>query len=106
MRAGRLGQFIAIERAAAIVNDAGTPVSTWSVIARVRAEVIHAGTEEYLRAQGAVGETAMVFRVRPLCGITTADRVSFDGRVFNIREVADLGRRGGLELRAVAAEGA
>ena len=44
----------------------------------------------------------IVFRVRYLAGITTADRVSYAGQVYDLKEVTEIGRRRGLELRAVA----
>lgn len=57
--------------------------------------------EEFIRGFGATTETLVIFRTRYLDGVTTADRVLFDGRTFNLREVVDAGRRGGLELRGV-----
>ena len=101
MKAGKLTRVIRIERSTASVNDYGTPTNTWSVAATLRAEVVERSTEEFLRAQGAVEEAAIVFRTRYASGITNADRVSFDGQSWNIREVSEIGRRQGLELRCV-----
>ena len=40
-----------------------------------------------------------MFQIRYLAGITTADRVTFDGATYDIDEIAELGRKRGLELR-------
>lgn len=99
MRAGRLDRTIIIERGAHVVDPAGTPSFTWATVATLRAERIQSSTDEYLQAQGANAETVMIFRTRFVAGITTADRVLYEGEVFNLREVKELGRRRGLELR-------
>lgn len=106
MRAGQLTRVIRIERPSWAPNDLGTPVESWARVATLRAAVTPAGAEEFFRGQGAVTEAAVIFHTRHLAGVTTADRVVFDGRAFDIREVIDSGRRDGLEIRAVAAAGA
>lgn len=90
---------ITVERSATTLNDYGTASRAWTEVATLRAEIVSRTTEEFLRAQGAVDETAIVFRTRWIAGVTNADRVSFDGKAYNIREVTEIGRRKGLELR-------
>lgn len=104
MRSGKLDRLIEIERATATLNEAGTPEMTWGNVARLRAEVVQQTTEEFLGDAGARDETAIVFRTRFLDGVTNADRVIFDGRAYNLREVVPIGRRRGLELRAEAVQ--
>lgn len=101
MRSGRLSRVITLQRASAAINDAGTPLEIWGTLATLRAEVEPVSAEEFIRGFGATTETLVIFRTRYLDGVTTADRVLFDGRTFNLREVVDAGRRGGLELRGV-----
>ncbi|HEY0960652.1 MAG TPA: phage head closure protein [Novosphingobium sp.] len=102
MRAGRLDRTITIQAFTNTVDDFGTPVEDWSDFATLRAQIVQGSTEEFLREFGASDETAIVFRTRYLSGVTTEQRVSFDGKVFNIRETKETGRRKGLEIRAVA----
>ena len=103
MRAGKLDRTIAVSRFASAPDDFGTPVSTWTPVATLRAQVIQSSTEEFLTAQGANDETVVIFRTRWIDGITTADRVKYgSGPYFNIREVKEIGRRHGLELRCEA----
>lgn len=100
MRAGNLDRTITIQRFTSEPNDYGTPVETWTTVATLRAQLIQASTEEFIRG-GAVDETVIVFRTRWLAGVTTADRIQYEGEDFNLKEVKELGRRKGLELRAV-----
>jgi SPP1 family predicted phage head-tail adaptor len=102
MRAGNLDRRIGIDRAAVVKDPHGVERSSWSRMANVRAQVVQSSTEEFMRAPGASTETAIVFRIRYLAGLTTADRIAFDGQFFNVVEIKEIGRRHGLEIRAVA----
>ncbi|EEE35560.1 phage head-tail adaptor, putative [Rhodobacteraceae bacterium KLH11] len=55
--------------------------------------------EEFLTGFGEGDSGSAVFRIRYMSGITTADRVTFDGTTYDIDEIAELGRRRSLELR-------
>ena len=102
MRAGTLDRTITIERATTAVDDFGTSQETWASFARMRAHVIQATTEEFMRGYGASSEAVIIFRIRHHPGITLADRVCFDGRLFDLKEIKELGRREGLDLRCLA----
>lgn len=99
MRAGRLDRQITIQSFASGVQDDGTPIEQWTDFAAVRAQIVEASTEEYQRAYGEGGNTAVILRVRWLDGVTLRHRVQYDGRSLNIRETKEIGRRRGLELR-------
>lgn len=99
MRAGSLDRVITVQRQADTVNDYGQVVSSWGSIATLRAQLVQSSTAEFMKGFGAGTETAVVFRCRFLAGVTAADRVAYDGRIFNIVEIKELGRREGLELR-------
>jgi SPP1 family predicted phage head-tail adaptor len=101
-RVGTLDRTIVIERVSTTLNDYGVPQETWAPLATMRAQVVQASTEEFIRQFGASSETAIIFRTRWLDGVTPADRIKYAGRQHNIREVKEIGRRRGLELRAVA----
>lgn len=101
MRTGALHHVIELQRASTTLNEAGTPATIWTTLATLRAEIVRQATEEFLGDSGARDETAVVFRTRYLDGVTNADRVLFEGRAYNLREVTPIGRRRGLELRAV-----
>lgn len=104
MRAGQLHDRITIQRRTSTVDDFGTPIETWADLATARASVIQSSTQEFMAAIGQTGTIATIFRLRYLDGITTADRVSHDGRFYDIKEVKELGRRAGMDLRCTAPE--
>ncbi len=102
MRAGKLDRTITIQSFTNTVNEYGTPIMTWNDVATLRAQIVQSSTEEFIRA-GAVDETVIIFRTRYLSGVTNADRIAYDGSTFNLKEVKEIGRRKGLELRCVRA---
>ncbi len=102
MRAGKLDRTILVQRFTSAPDDFGTPVETWSDVATLRAEIVQAATTEASRDGAPRDDTAIVFRVRFLAGITNADRVAYEGKHFDIIETAEIGRRRGLEIRCVA----
>lgn len=100
MRAGKLDRSITIQSCTRTgTTPAGAPIMSWTDFATVRAQIIEASTEEYQRAYGEGGNTAIIFRLRWLAGITVEHRVAYDGKSLNIRETKEIGRRRGLELR-------
>ncbi len=105
MRAGKLDQKIEIRRQADdAVDEYGNPIpGTITTIATLRAQIIQASTEEFIRAWGANSETVIIFRTRWLDDMTLDDQVRHDGVDFNLKEIKPIGRRRGLELRCVAA---
>lgn len=101
MRAGSLDRTITVERyTTGAPDDYGAPGESWVKVAELRAQVIQLSTEEFIR-NGAVDETVMFFRTRYIEGVRTSDRISFAGNYFNIKEVKEIGRRRGLEIRSV-----
>lgn len=105
MRAGRLDQSITIQQFTHTVDDYGGPIQTWTDLATVRAQIVQQTTEEFIRGFGAADETAIIFRIRWLANVDAADRIVFDGRIHNLKEIKEIGRRKGLELRCVAMGG-
>lgn len=102
MRAGKLDRTIIIERETETVSPSGTVVTAWSNIATVRAEIVTQSASEFLTGYGEAEAGTILFRIRYLADITTADRITYAGTDYNIKEVVEIGRRRGLELRAVA----
>lgn len=104
MRAGKMRHVIEIQCAETTINPAGTPVETWVTIGTFRAEVVQQDAQEFLKSQGAVGEVAVLFRIRGLTIMLLNWRVRFKGEIYNIREVGWLDRKTGLELRCTRRE--
>lgn len=102
MRAGKLTKTITLQRATTTVDQYGTPTEGWADLATVRAQIVQSSTEEFMRGWGASTEAATVFRIRWLDGITPADRVRYDGQSYDLKEIKELGRREGMDLRCTA----
>ena len=104
MRAGKLQHRIQIERIGRLVDENFVGRDDWLPILTTRAEIKEASTTEFLTGPGEMDNGRAVFLIRfPLVAITTADRLVMGGRAYNIVGLAEIGRRRGLELRAVAA---
>lgn len=99
MRAGKLDRSITIQKFTSTVNDYGSPVESWTDVATLRAQVLQSSTEEFLRGYGEAETTAIILRIRWRDGIIPDNRVVYDGRNLNIREIKEIGRRKGLDLR-------
>lgn len=102
MRAGKLDREIEIRSLALPEpDDYGVvdPEAATVTSRTVRAEVLQASTEEYLRGYGEGENASVIFRIRYLVGATPEWEVLYEGRKFNIREIKEIGRRKGLELR-------
>lgn len=104
MRAGKLQHRVQIERHQELVSDSGYVRKVWLPILTTRAQLKEASTTEFLTGQ-IEGDTARaVFLIRwSAQSITTADRITLGGQAWNITSLQEIGRRCGLELRAVAA---
>ena len=100
MRAGKLDRTITLDaHSEGTPDEYGTVTPGWSAFATVRAQLVSMTTDEFLRAYGELSESVVVFRTRYLDGVTTAHRVGYEGRQFDIKELKEIGRRKGLELR-------
>ena len=98
MRSGKLDRSITVQSFTSTVNAYGTPIETWTDVATVRAQIIQSSTEEFL-SSGATDETVIIFRTRYFEGVNTSSQVLYEGQAFNVREVKEIGRRKGLDLR-------
>ena len=99
MRAGDLTETITIERASTALDANRAPVETWTLLATVRAGIVTASTEEFMRGRGASSETSIVFRLRFMDDLSLADRVIYCGDAYNIKDTRELGRARGLDIR-------
>lgn len=97
-----LDRFITIQRATEVKDDFGVVTEVWAPLVSLRAAVIQATTEEYLKAAGLQGDAAVIFRTRYFDGVTVTDRVLFEGAAHDIKEMKEIGRRQGLEIRTTA----
>ena len=103
--AGRLDRRVTIQRITSRTQDAyGGEVAVWSDLATVWAEVRPISDGERWRtgeAQIAAVATHR-FCIRWGLGVGPLDRLQYEGRVYEITGVKEIGRRVGQEITAVA----
>jgi SPP1 family predicted phage head-tail adaptor len=102
MRAGKLDKKITIQRLTTVVDEYGTQTEAWSEVTTCRAQLIQSSTEEFLKSAGTDDETAAIFRTRWIDGLLTSDRLVYASRAYDIKEIKELGRREGLDIRCIA----
>ena len=102
MRAGKLDRLIRIERATLTDDGMGNQTEEWLKLADLRAQIVQASTEEYIRAYGARAETVIIFRTHFFPDVKNSDRIMYAGSAFDIKETKELGRKQGLEIRCVS----
>lgn len=103
MKAGKLDRRITLERLAEVVSASGAVSEGWTPIATVRAELVRQSADEYLAGPGEAENKTVIFRIRWMAGLTLADRVSYQRETYDLEQIVEIGRRRGLELRAVSA---
>ncbi len=99
MRAGSLDRSITLERRSETVSDAGTVTESWAALTTMRAERVEVSSDEANTETGKSEVVRMTFRTRYFAGLTTDDRLVFDGQAFDIVGIDEIGRRRGLLLR-------
>lgn len=103
MRAGKLQHRVQIQREYELVADSGLVRKEWLPLISTRADLKQASTGEFLAGAVEMDSNRAVFVIRfPVTAITTADRIAFNGRYYGITGIVEIGRRRGLEIRAVA----
>lgn len=103
--AGDLDRLIVIQRATTTLNQFHDPIESWSDLTAVWAKRIDASAAERYRAQEVGAEITTRFTIRwssVTQSVNPADRLSFDGRLYNITAVRDVGRNQWREIDAVA----
>jgi len=105
MDAGRMDRRIAIKRATSSVNSFNEASDTWATLATVWANAAPVSDGERMRAGETLAQMQVRFVIRWSATTATVDpkdRLTFDGREFDINGVKQIGRRDYLEITATA----
>lgn len=105
MDAGRLDRRIALKRATSTANAFNEPVVTWTTIATVWASVMPVNDSERMRAGETLAAKQSRFTIRyssRVADVDPRDRLTFDGRDYDINGVKEVVRREWLEITATA----
>lgn len=89
------------QRATETVSASGATASAWTDLRTVAAELVEGAADEAATTFGEAETVKRKFRIRwqPDIDVTTADRLTYAGEAYNIRDVLEIGWRDGLELR-------
>ena len=89
MNAGQLDQRVTVERLTEGVDEIGQSITTWAPVLSAWAAVEPLTGREYIAAAAVQSEVSTRVRMRYRPGITTADRVTHEGRLYNVVSVID-----------------
>ena len=84
------------------VDDWNQTSKSYSTLATVWEHVSDPGTREREEADQTVTVRAKVFTIRHRSDVNTLTRISYDSDTYEITGVAEIGRREGLRITAVA----
>jgi SPP1 family predicted phage head-tail adaptor len=105
MRAGALDRRVTLRHATISKDEYNADVETWSDIATVWASKADISDAERVRAQQTGASITTRFQIRystAVAALTTRDQLECDGRLYQVANIKELGRRSGLEITATA----
>lgn len=103
MEAGKLDRRITLQRFGTTYDQWNQPTEGWADIGKRWAGKQDVSDGEKLRAAqvGATVTTRFQVRYDSLTStLTSADRIAYDGKVYSITGLKELGRRDGIEITA------
>lgn len=100
MDPGRLDRRIVIQVSTPAQSSSGEVTDSWGTLATLWAEFLPGpGRESFSQDQRHAHVDAR-FRIWWRDDVSPLNRITYDGRAYDIVEVLEVGRREGLELRA------
>lgn len=100
-----LDRRIRIERNTPVQDEYGQETENWSELVTLHASWRRASTKETLASAEVSATASDVFEIRwspAWSSVNPRDRLVFDGRVYDISAVTEIGRREGLRINALA----
>jgi len=105
MKAGELDRRITIQTAHTTPNELNEPVETWVKLTTVWAKKTDVSDRERISAAEVSAEITTRFLIRwsnRVSQVSPKDRILFDGKIYDIFSVKEVGRREGIEISAAA----
>lgn len=101
MFAGKLDRRIELLKRRTAQNATGEFEETFDMGITVWAQVVTSRGRDYFAAAQVHNEETTIFRIRFRTDIDTKDRIGYGGSQYNIVNLAEIGRREGLEIVGV-----
>lgn len=98
MRAGNLDRIIEIQRRTTGLDLYGTPVETWTTFATMRAQLLKNATDDREDARGHTTDAVLTFRMYYFASLSLNDRLLYEGRQFEVKQITEIGRRAGMDV--------
>lgn len=95
-----LNRKIKIQRKLNVINELNESVPTWITINSVYAQVTPINAKEVFRSNKLNSDKLCKFVIHYVKDIRYEDRLEFEGKPFDIRNIAEIGLRGGIEILA------
>lgn len=106
MRAGRLDRRVQVQTRTVARGPTGEAIEQWSAPRERWAEVVLVSASERRQSEQVMATRTATFRLRWERDLVGAQsRLVYDGFIWDVRGVKELGRREGLELMAEAEAG-
>lgn len=106
LNVNKMDRLISILRAQVSKDEFNADILTWvPLVSEIWAEASPVNDAERLRAGEVLSSKQYRFRIRyspEVCNIDPRDRVSYDGRIYDINGVKEIGRREGFEITATS----
>ena len=104
MEPGRLDRRILILQRSTSTDAWNQNLGSYVSLLEVWAEVKDLGAKEREEADQRVTVNPKIFTIRYRSEVTTKHRISFDGDIYQITGMTEIGRKEGLRITAVARE--
>ncbi|GAA5124660.1 phage head closure protein [Luteolibacter yonseiensis] len=105
MNPGKMDRRIRLQKRTFSRDTTGSNVETWADNAGVWAEDVKQGGGESVIADADRGQDTRQFRIRHRDMNAQDYRVSYDGKIYEIRNIQEEGRKNTLLLDTVATQG-
>lgn len=102
MRAGSLNRRIELQHRTTARSAYGEQTESYSTYATVWANKADVRAREFIAAQQEIAENTAKFTLRYRSDVLNSDRIVCASVTYSIRQVAEIGRRQGLEVLATA----
>jgi len=104
MDVGALDRRVLVETPTSTRDGYGAVVPGWSTVCTVWGNVIPVTGTERKQSDTTIASNFYRVTIRYRTDVAATDRVTFDGKTANIRNIIELGRRDWLELFCEAAQ--
>jgi SPP1 family predicted phage head-tail adaptor len=98
MRAGRLDRRVTLQQRTLAQDAQGQQIETWTDVDTVWASKRDLRGREFFAAEATNAEASTVFEIRYRADVTVLNRLVYAGVTHRIIQVAEIGRRQGLQL--------